>query len=140
MRVDLLGHYRKLRVLRLLIVLALVIISSSFAGAFVADAPHLPNETAKTGVHGSPEGGLASTYANNSAVNLSAGEPSGILHSGQGVEGAQSYANQSIWLGDFNGSYLQPVYIPVYSNDIGSFNVLNQTFSMILKYSHSTEP
>ena len=69
MRVYLVGHYRKLRVLRLLILLALVIISSSFAGAFVADAPHLLNETVKTGVHGSFDVSTASTYANNSVVN-----------------------------------------------------------------------
>ena len=129
MKAALLGHYRKFRVLRLLIVLALVITSSSFAGAFVADAPHLLKETVKTGVNGTPDGSIASAYENNPAVNLSAGETSGILHSGQGVGGAPSYANRSIWLGDFNGSYLQPVYIPVYTNDMGTFEGLNQTFS-----------
>ena len=130
MRVALLGQNRKFRVLPLLFVLTLVIISSSFAGAFVADAPNLLNNTVKTGVHGSLEGGsTASVYANNPAVNLSAGEPSEILPVSQGVEGTPSYMNQSIWLGDFNGSYLQPVYIPVYCSDIGPFNILNQTFS-----------
>ncbi len=129
MRVALLGHNRKFRVLPLLFVLALVIISSSFAGASVADAHHLPNKTVKTGVSGSLEGDLASVHANDPAVNLSAGEPSEVSSAGQGISGAPSYMNQSIWLGDFNGSYLQPVYIPVYSSDIGSFNILNQTFS-----------
>ena len=34
-----------------------------------------------------------------------------------------------VWLGSFNGSYLQPVYIPVYSSELGSFNNLTQIFS-----------
>ena len=129
MRTTLFEHVRKSGVFPLLVVLTLVIISSSFAGAFVTDAPHLLNETVKAGVHGSSNRGIASAYENNPAVNLSAGETSGILPNSQGVGGAPSYANRSIWLGDFNGSYLQPVYIPVYSSDIGSFNILNQTFS-----------
>ena len=79
MKTALLGHYRKFRVLRLLIVLALVITSSSFAGAFVADAPHLLKETVKTGVNGTPDGSIASAHENNPAVNLSAGETSEIF-------------------------------------------------------------
>ena len=40
-----------------------------------------------------------------------------------------SNSNAAVWLGSVNGSYLQPIYVPVYSSDLGYFDNLTQTLS-----------
>lgn len=103
-----------------LLVTALMIVSTLAVAASGQQSDHSYLSVSSGAVSVKGNGVLDHRQLLNATQNNTLGTPSSVSTSG---------SPRQLWLGSVNGSYLQPIYIPVYSSDLGSFSNLTQTFS-----------
>ena len=115
----------------LIVMIVLIMLSSGFAygiPTFGKAIDHSNNEV-KGDSYFRTSSGTTSVAGNDVSGNQYRSNLSMNQRMGGASDALRPDSNRLVWLGSFNGSYLQPICIPVYSSNLGIFDNLTQMFS-----------